>query len=347
MGGGGNDRGGPLFPVWMRVRRRTRCGFISRYGELVIGPEFEDGGLDSEGRLAVQANGRWGFIDNHGHMRVAPRFYEVSPFQGGAARCRPEHDEPVVFIGLNGELLFRTPDCGRSDQGDFSEGLVAISDGGRWGYMDRSGAWVIQPQFESAGQFAGGLAPVATCPGAGAYVDLSGSLHFVGRYLFCATFTEGLAAVEFERNLWGYIDRSGRVIVPGQFSRALPFRSGRALVMNTSGDWCYADHGGAVAIQSVFVNAHEFSEGLAAVTYHYAGEFGYIDTDGRLVIQPQFGSVSQFRHGLADVTSTARLGIRGYIDQSGQFVWKGRDIPIPDNPEILMPDEVDDEPVAT
>ena len=40
------------------------------------------------------------------------------------------------------------------------EDLAAFATSNGWGYMDRTGAPVISPQYESAGAFAEGLAPV-------------------------------------------------------------------------------------------------------------------------------------------------------------------------------------------
>lgn len=40
------------------------------------------------------------------------------------------------------------------------EGLLPIQQGGKWGYINRSGEVVIKPQFDSAEPFAEGLALV-------------------------------------------------------------------------------------------------------------------------------------------------------------------------------------------
>ena len=296
----------------------------------------------SEDRLAVKMKGKWGFIDSLGATVVSPRYSCVFSFHEGVARCvEGEEDELVVFVGMDGEVLFRPPKCSRADvpQRDFHDGLAAISDNGRWGYMNRAGEWVIPPRFDSAGDFSEGLAPIATS-GAAGFVDQAGSPHLHGKFLWCWPFSEGLAAVEFEKDLCGYIDRAGQVVVPAQFPRARDFVSGRALVMNMSGDWCYIDRRGAIVIPPVFVYANDFSEGRAAVTYHYGGDFGYIDADGNKVIEDQFGTADQFSHGLALVEKSAGRGTRLYIDRGGRIVWQGRQVPFPDD-DLVMPDEAE------
>jgi hypothetical protein len=43
---------------------------------------------------------------------------------------------------------------------DFSEGLANVRVNGLWGYIDKSGAFSIKPQFDSARRFSNGLALV-------------------------------------------------------------------------------------------------------------------------------------------------------------------------------------------
>jgi hypothetical protein len=64
----------------------------------------------------------------------------------------------------------------------FSEGLAAVTmdaQDGAWGYIDTSGAWIIEPQFGHAKAFAHGLAEVnlETRPGYRlGYIDRSGKV---------------------------------------------------------------------------------------------------------------------------------------------------------------------------
>lgn len=46
------------------------------------------------------------------------------------------------------------------EAGDFSEGLARVKTGGKWGYIDRTGRFLVNPQFEEAGDFSQGLARV-------------------------------------------------------------------------------------------------------------------------------------------------------------------------------------------
>ena len=55
-----------------------------------------------------------------------------------------------------------------------SQTLYPVVVNGRWGFINKSGETVINPQFDKAGGFAAGLAPVRM--GRWGYVDASGKM---------------------------------------------------------------------------------------------------------------------------------------------------------------------------
>jgi hypothetical protein len=87
------------------------------------------------------------------------------------------------------------------------------STNGQWGYLDKSGKWAIEPQFDIATDFSEDLA--AVCKGV------------QGR----------------DRGQWGYIDKKGKLVIPLEFERALPFVNGMAKVKTNNG-WRYVDKQG-------------------------------------------------------------------------------------------------------
>jgi hypothetical protein len=44
--------------------------------------------------------------------------------------------------------------------GDFADGLAVVAVSRRYGYIDKSGSFVINPQFDDGGNFNAGIAPV-------------------------------------------------------------------------------------------------------------------------------------------------------------------------------------------
>jgi hypothetical protein len=64
---------------------------------------------------------------------------------------------------------------------DFSEGLAAVQQDGRYGYIDTAGNWVVEPTYTNAGRF-----------------------------------SEGFARVQME-NQWGFIDEKGNLMTGNVF----------------------------------------------------------------------------------------------------------------------------------
>src|SRR5580704_6582350 len=72
--------------------------------------------------------------------------------------------------------------------------LFPIVVGGRWGYIDKSGSIVINPQFDHAQPFAAGLAPVRT--GRWGFVDPTGKIVINPQFDLADNFSEGLAVIK-------------------------------------------------------------------------------------------------------------------------------------------------------
>lgn len=133
---------------------------------------------------------------------------------------------PVVLV-LLGALVF-----GAAQEAKKSEPPLPFPRKGKYGYRDKSGEFVIQPQFDYAGEFSEGLAVVglgkfpATKWG---YINLQGNLVIPAQFEGAHDFSDGMAAVSLGGKL-GYIDRTGKLVVKPQFDEAQKFSGGRARV---------------------------------------------------------------------------------------------------------------------
>ncbi len=211
--------------------------------------------------------------------------------------------------------------------------------GGKWGYVDQAGRYLISPQFDFATSFSEGAAAVEVNHRFG---YISGDGHFVipPKYFRAGPFKEGFAWVvtrkpwtplgtgEVGIALYGqvtYIDHFGREIRrPFSAEHVSNFSEGMAAVrpgkifggcsekvgyLNTRGDW---------SIKPQFDDALDFSEGLAAVNpggkCHMGGEWGYIDKDGKMAIPFQYDFAGQFKNGHA---CTEEAGQWKLIDAKG------------------------------
>jgi hypothetical protein len=188
----------------------------------------------------------------------------------------------------------------------------------RWGYVDTSGKWVVQPQFDKAEFFSEGLAPV-DLDGKWGYIDGAGSLVIQPQFTEAHYFWGGLARVATGHQLddnkamasgYGFIDRTGRMVLPASWDDAGDFSEGLAPVM--SGSKCgFIDSKGTLVIPLEFDMVGPFSEGLAQACV--GGKCGYIDTKGHWRIKPQYVSVDY-----------ADIEISAVLQQGSAWVVGGR-----------------------
>jgi hypothetical protein len=203
---------------------------------------------------------------------------------------------------------------------DFSEGMAVIIANMKWGYIDKTGKVVVQPQFGMAKKFSGGLA--AVCVGDCFAVD--------------------------SKAKWGFVDKTGNMVIEAKYDAVDDFSEGLAPVRiladekytditgashyltegahdmrGIRGRWAYVDRTGQIVIDPNFDGAQPFSEGFAAVCIgnpfdSRKGKWGFVDKTGNYVIDPRFGIVAAFSHGLshADIE-----GWTGFINGEGAFTW--------------------------
>jgi hypothetical protein len=200
------------------------------------------------GLIPVGLNGKWGYVAPYGSLIIEPQFEFGRSFSEGLAE-----------INVGGKL---------SASGD-SNGEVCGIEGGKWGYIDKTGEVVIQPQFDETSRFSEGLAAVAML------------------------------------DKWGYIDKTGKIVI-APFDRAGTFSEGFASVKIGS-QWGFVNDKGKVVITPQFDKVEDFNEGLAAV--NTGGKWGFVDKTGEMVIKPQFDwTMGGFFRGITWVQNRGEKG---------------------------------------
>ncbi len=300
------------------VARRTaageRWGYVDGHGAMAIAPRFDRAGAFSEGLAAVVTGGRLGYIDKTGAFAIRPQFaegdrIEDAAFSQGLAavtNVRSQHG----YVDRHGlpAIPFRYA-AAAPFAGDRAR-VAARPSGGTaaFGFIDRSGAWIVQPRFAQARDYSDGLAAVVDGTHA-AFIDPDGKtvVAFEPRDLEPCTsggergvpdsFSEGLAAVRVGC-LWGFVDRTGVTVIPPGYADAGPFSGGLAPV--NTGDAAQA-------------------------------KWGYVDPRGRVVIAPQFSTAAPFKGPLAlvqvggsDEEIMARALLRGLEDDAANATIKAQ-----------------------
>lgn len=229
--------------------------------------------------------------------------------------------------------------------------LIPVSnDGGRWGYIDHKGEYVINPQFEDADHFSDGLAKIKSADGKTGYINKKGEyvipatyksgtafgdgLAFVvaeGGFPTCidkngetrftlnaaryvSAFSEGLATFIAEDGKYGFVDKTGKVVVNAQFDGASLFSGNYARILQKS-ELGFIDKTGKITINPQFSEVGNFSEGKAA--FSNGSNWGFIDKRGTYIINPMFDNAGRFNNGLAVIRQGKSYG---YIDKDGKLV---------------------------
>jgi WG containing repeat len=307
----------PLFPVV----DHGKWGYIDKDGKIVISPQYTDAGPFKEGFARIEP---WAVIGGHGAVRIyfinksggimnISRIYsQAQDFSEGLALVGVAGERGMGYIDTTGQMVIPQNDSYQVAR-PFREGLAAIKQGGKWGYLDKTGKMAIEPQFAEALRFSEGLAAVKNGDKWG-YIDKSGKMAIAAQFETAYQHEGGLAAVK-QDGKWGFIDATGNMVIAPQFEEAYGFSEGLVDV-KLGGKWGYCDKNGKMVIAATYEGAHAHFDGLAGVKQ--GGKWGFVDVTGNMVIQAQFDEAGSFSDGLAEVKVGKKFG---YVDKTGKYVW--------------------------
>lgn len=194
------------------VEEKGAWRFIDKTGKADNTGEFEYAYDFSEGLAAVQHLGKWGFIDLQGKFVIEPKLDNAYEFHEGWAP-----------VGIDGESNFVNKQGVKMTDGTvflatqiFSEGLAVVqsSSNGKYGYVNKSGKYVIPAQYDIVFLFREGLAAVSKS-GEYGFIDKTGKEVIPLKYAYTEVFVGGLARVK-NSSQWIYIDKTGRQVWPKQ-----------------------------------------------------------------------------------------------------------------------------------
>jgi WG containing repeat len=218
-----------------------------------------------DGLARFKRNGRYGYLDRQGQTKVPAKFAILAPaFCDGLAWV--VINKKLGYIDRTGKLvvpakfdnLYHNPDnWGEPDYSsanhpctssyvesldNFGNGLAAISQNGKYGYINSTGEVAIPLQYQFARRFQDGLAVVTQNKKSG-YINPQGKVVIPIKFDAASDFREGLAQVTINNKV-GYIDRTGKIVIPIEYdSLELPRYFGDGVVaLNKNGKYGLIDH---------------------------------------------------------------------------------------------------------
>ena len=269
---------------WATASERVngRQAIFDRDGNVVGGRIFDRVQLPEQGDVAaVMIGDRWMGLDRAGKIVPNPRNVVAScpggirlieidgriqitdangqptaPYLFEPLRWLPACDGPFVVelngkwspVGLDGHLLVDPPAF--DELHPFYAGYAAAKQGGKWGFIDTSGRFVVEPKFDNLRARGAGVYR-AVVDGREVWLRSSGEERTDPRVkpvpppgpLNC-----GHGVTVIDRNgQWGIADADGREIVAPRYRAVTCFSSGVAWVpIDSRRQWCALGPDGAV-----------------------------------------------------------------------------------------------------
>ncbi|MGX8713787.1 MAG: WG repeat-containing protein [bacterium] len=285
------------------VEKEGRWGCIDGRGILVINNIFltaeqaEEAGTQwaigrnyYKWRVAVTdpKSGLWGFVDYLGRWSVQPLYVDKVPF--GEDNCyeytQVKQEGRWGNINRNGEVVstfifFTAEDAAYAlrqyEHGRTLEGWrfpVSNPSDGKWGWVDWSGEWRIQPIFDDASHFANDTGLFATAKYDGYWMVIGDTGEFLSRNVFTLSREAWLAGNEWDTHqelghwlypimdpgtqAWGYVDYKGEWVIKPTLEDAKLFINvwnDRVAPAKMDGRWGCIDHTGQFVVKNQYLTS--------------------------------------------------------------------------------------------
>ena len=292
--------------------------YIDKEGNIVINPQFSEATIFREGLALVKTSGderKYGFINEDGKYVVNALYIDATVFSDGLAWVVMEDGAPSA-INKKGEMIFTLSNA--DEVRIFKDKLAAFSVVNeedysvKFGFVDKQGEVVINPQFSEVNNFSDGLCGVMNDDGKWGFIDKEGSIAI--NYQFDAVFEfKGGKCVVQSAQKCGAIDEEGKYIINPQFD-AMAI-DGDMFFVEQGGKYGWCDKDGKIVINPQFALAFPFN-GNEITAVQSGKSFGYIDEEGKIVINPQFNYAFPFNGKLA-LVYTDKVGV---IDREGKYI---------------------------
>jgi|GEM_PF-4814855 hypothetical protein len=291
------------------VSEKAKFGFVDNRGRFTIAVKLNDCSNFSEGRVAFRAGNLWGYMDINGKEVIPARFTRADDFHHGLAKVRDgiytgyidrsgkfiiparyswgdDFDESgLAILKIGKDRVFLVNDKGvRLTDGSAtfiypqSEGTFTAKLNEKYGLLDKTGKWLIKPEYDA----------LTDC-------------------------REGLVA--FAKNgKWGFLNKQGKVVLKPVYTQASPFSDGVAPVRLADGRCVLITHQGITTFvfpakcKAIFncprpynrSAKEEYEDGLVPV--YDKKQWGYVSArTGKFVIKPSFAYAEPFQNGRAKV----------------------------------------------
>jgi hypothetical protein len=306
-----------------------KCGYIDKKGNWVIEPnysevwDFNDGvssvTIGSEntfinvktGKESTEGGRKTAYIDKKGEILMNRFFDRAYGFSEGLGSVGNGAKRELLwgYVDKTGEQVIPMkfgPGL-ISAVGKFVDGIAPALHGhwlnGKYGYINKSGSFIIPPIYQAASDFSEGKASVCRLMNQRkgkdeitfdidkkyecSYIDKTGKALFPFRQYYYGEFRNGLATacsrdtyLSFSQPSCGFIDATGKMVISKKFVQVENFNNGYARVSISSKPslWGLINKKGEFVIKPIYSALGDVSEGLISFRLgdDHAGKWGYL-----------------------------------------------------------------------
>ena len=335
----------PMGEHTLLVWQQGKQGVISRAGELVLPCRYDSivtGGTWFWAGSQYKGNWRWQLYDDVGHLLSSRNYEGIGAITGRLFPVKREGH--WGYVNTRGEEQIP---CRYDAVKNFNNRRALVNYLGRWGVINKEGAWVMRPDFEHLEAGHGpyylrhaGFRSYLIKPGEGTTLITDTRLTKVpqgyeeddrhGRYGFRNKQGEVVIPMMYDSMAWetntviyvrmgdenAWFNVQGRRIfaLRESYQRFIPLRDGNFLIRSRD-RWGMVNQQGEFQIANRYDSLRPFADGYSA--FMLIGHWGFIDQYERIVIQPNYDKAGDFHAGLAVVGNEGRFGL---INKSGDVV---------------------------
>ncbi len=282
-----------------------KWGLLDRSGRWIRPPEFSSvSSFDDKSLMWAKIDAGWGLIRPDGTWQIEPRFAAVSALFDGLAPVDQRNGR--AWVNAAGEIMTDLAALGASRE------FAPRKRGNLYGFVDRSGAWVVEPKYD-------GIAPVLSfmqIPATWWLVMLGGKfglLDDAGHEIASPQFDHwprvcpdgsivGLAEVKLR-----VLTRDGHPIEPPQGELWGWSETCDARVVKVGDKYGYVDTALRPITPPHFDEARAFSNGFAVAKFE--GRYGLLRSDGSWAIEPNFDAMAEMSDPAVVLARSGRAGV--------------------------------------
>lgn len=361
----------------LRFKEDGKYGYIDTSGKIAIDAKYKNAGSFSEGLAPVKEDEKWGYIDKNGDVKIDYKYDSADEFNKYGYAVVTE-DKKKGIINKDGEFIiaadydrvyqvdkdrfvagnkkdddsYTTTYSLYDEKGNrisdieffsggyrYEQGLLSVQNRSeKYGYIDKSGTYVIDAKFDKAYDFSEDLAAVGfensnsskndednkkdskkTKTYRYGYINKKGETVISDVYEDAEAFSEGLAAVKKDGK-WGYINKKGEMVIKPEYDTVSEFLNGYAVVGNNSKDdskiYGVIDKNGK---QMIGIDYDDIGYGNEMFMCEKDGECRFLDESGKYAIDERFHkSTIMFDDGYAVVATDNKKFV--VIDKNGKQI---------------------------